>query len=60
MKKMDNEALLEIVKVLLKIVNSIFLCVVIVSFTTKDTVAFVAFFLFTMLLELLLDNVNIE
>lgn len=60
MKKMNNENLLEIVKVLLKIVNSIFLCVVIVSFTTKDTVAFVAFFLFTMLLELLLDNVNIE
>ena len=57
---MNNENLLEIVKVLLKIVNSIFLCVVIVSFTTKDTVAFVAFFLFTMLLELLLDNVNIE
>jgi hypothetical protein len=60
MKKMNNETLLEIVKVLLKIVNSIFICVVIVSFTTKDTVAFVAFFLFTMLLELLLDNVNIE
>ena len=60
MKNMNNETLLEIVKVLLKIVNSIFLCVVIVSFTTKDTVAFVAFFLFTMLLELLLDNVNIE
>ena len=50
MKKMNNENLLEIVKVLLKIVNSIFLCVVIVSFTTKYTVAFVAFFLFTMLL----------
>jgi hypothetical protein len=60
MKKMNNETLLEIVKVLLKIVNSIFLCVVIVSFTTKDTVAFVVFFLFTMLLELLLDYVNIE
>jgi hypothetical protein len=60
MKKMNNETLLEIVKVLLKIVNSIFICVVIVSFTTKDTVAFVAFFLSTMFLELLLDNVNIE
>ena len=60
MKKMNNDTLLEIVKVLLKKVNSIFLCVVIVSFTTKETVAFVAFFLFTMLLELLLDNVNIE
>lgn len=60
MKKIDNETLLEIVKVLLKIINGIFLCVVIVSFTTKDTVAFVGFFLFTMLLELLLDNVNIE
>jgi hypothetical protein len=60
MEKINNETLLEIVKVLLKIINSIFLCVVIVSFTTKDTVAFVVFFLFTMLLELLLDNVNIE